>query len=335
LAAKADPIQYLIHKNAWSHISFTYSNATRQRTIYVNGIEVINDIATIPYQVTGGSICLGTNCDEDESSTYALGSLDTFKLWNKTLSPADVQSEYASQAEPKVPLKRYDFEQISPDGNYQESLSGAFDLHTANIALGANGTGVNGGTNKSASFNGTNAYAIGPEINLAGKSFTISFWAKQTATTDPFLRTIFSVCQTPNQSNACLKLQYAESQSGGQLWYDTQDITFTKDNINLSLSTYTHLALVQNFDNPLFPSLTLYRNGIAESWNRDATATRAFEGNAQFCIGVLCDKTQGYLPSGNYFRGQLDEFRIFTKALTASEIGCLSTQSSAHQPCVT
>src|SRR5262249_52765655 len=82
----------------------------------------------------------------------------------------------------------------------------------------------------------------------------------------------------------------------------------------LPINTWTHLAVTYNGS-----ALTLYRNGVA-------VATSAFSGALSPTTGTL---QIGASQFGEYFKGLIDEVRIYNRALTATEIQTIYQQDSA------
>ena len=82
----------------------------------------------------------------------------------------------------------------------------------------------------------------------------------------------------------------------------------------LPTNTWTHLALTYNGS-----TLTLYRNGVA-------VATSNVSGTLSPTTGTLQIGGSQY---GEYFKGLIDEVRIYNRALSATEIQTIYQQDSA------
>src|SRR5262249_8731703 len=82
----------------------------------------------------------------------------------------------------------------------------------------------------------------------------------------------------------------------------------------LSANTWTHLTLTYNGS-----TLTLYRNGVA-------VATSTASGTLSPNSGTL---QIGASQFGEYFKGLIDEVRIYNKALSATEIQTIYHQDAA------
>ena len=82
----------------------------------------------------------------------------------------------------------------------------------------------------------------------------------------------------------------------------------------LPINTWTHLAVTYNGS-----TLTLYRNGVA-------VATSNVSGTLSPTTGTL---QIGASQFGEYFKGLIDEVRIYNRALSATEIQTIYQQDSA------
>jgi hypothetical protein len=76
-------------------------------------------------------------------------------------------------------------------------------------------------------------------------------------------------------------------------------------------NTWQHVAAVYRASDPVFPSVTLYLDGVVVASQSMLPTTKA---RTQFPVYL------GMRPGRNYFRGLLDEFALFNRALSALEI---------------
>jgi hypothetical protein len=195
----------------------------------------------------------------------------------------------------------------------------------ANDSAGTNhGSPVNGvtysasrsGFGQAATFSGVNQYITVPHnavMNIAaGGSLTVSLWVN-----------------TPNPKAAANGSRLVDKQSYGVAdgWtFDTYDIARQGRNVvrlasttigvnstrTFTASTWQHLAFVYTGG-----TVTFYLNGVAS-------------GSAS--VGTLVNNTlplqlgapRGNVTGGEFFQGQMDELRIYNRALTLGEIGNLS-----------
>ncbi|MFH1642459.1 MAG: LamG-like jellyroll fold domain-containing protein, partial [Nanoarchaeota archaeon] len=107
---------------SWTHIGVTYTTNSNNVSIYINGKLVLNESAsTVPVMSNTDNAHIGHYF----SSYYYKGLMDEVRIWNRSLSPAEIQIIYMSN------LKKYNSENwslyinqsknaidILPDGTY-------------------------------------------------------------------------------------------------------------------------------------------------------------------------------------------------------------------------
>ncbi|MFT4547065.1 MAG: hypothetical protein ACI9MB_001011 [Verrucomicrobiales bacterium] len=76
--------------NTWQHVAITYDSATTTRKMFLDGIEVINQVTGISANVLRDSH-IGSGQD-DGANFFWNGLLDDVGLWDEALSQADVQN---------------------------------------------------------------------------------------------------------------------------------------------------------------------------------------------------------------------------------------------------
>ena len=108
---------------------------------------------------------------------------------------------------------------------------------------------------------------------------------------------------------------------------DNSDSQFMRSNSNIPLNTWTHVAGV--FDGS---RMLIYINGVL-----DATQSGVNHGSDSSNTNKIVVGDADYEPYGRYFRGLIDEAKIYNKALSAEEITQLysSQQITPPQPSIT
>jgi len=204
-------------------------------------------------------------------------------------------------------MASYNFEEgsgttvIDKSGNYHTgTITGAATYVTA---------GKNG---KAISFPGASYISINDTNKLdLTTNFTLSAWIKPTSLSG--WRTLILKDAVDHHTyalyaNTHLNTPTAEINTG-TLVYDTQGIS------KIPLNTWTHIAMSYNGS-----TLRLYINGVQVSSRVVSIAAQA--SNGKLYIG-------GNLIWGEYFKGQMDDVRIYNKALNLNEI--TSDMNSAVQ----
>ena len=78
----------VVQSGTWYHLTFWYDWASKNRKIYINGVQVATNTSTAGFQATTGGICLGSWT----GSAYFTGMVDDFQLYHKALSDAEVKN---------------------------------------------------------------------------------------------------------------------------------------------------------------------------------------------------------------------------------------------------
>jgi hypothetical protein len=78
----------VIQSNNWYHLTFWYDWASKNRRIYINGVQVAQDTSTTGFLATTGVICLGSWT----GGSNFTGMVDDFQIYQKALSVAEIQS---------------------------------------------------------------------------------------------------------------------------------------------------------------------------------------------------------------------------------------------------
>jgi regulation of enolase protein 1 (concanavalin A-like superfamily) len=78
----------VLQSNTWYHLTFWYDWASKNRRIYINGVQVAQNTSTIGFLATTGVICLGSWT----GGSNFTGIVDDFQLYQKALSDAEIKS---------------------------------------------------------------------------------------------------------------------------------------------------------------------------------------------------------------------------------------------------
>ena len=190
---------------------------------------------------------------------------------------------------------------------------GAGTTAADNSGTGNNGTLINGATwsttakfGAAASFDGSNDRIDVPDSSSLDLTagMTLEAWVRPTA--NGSYRTVLLKEVTGELAYA---LYAADSDHGGRSsgWNRIGNISHFADGTSaLPLNTYSHIAVTYNGS-----SLVFYVNGVA-------TRSTAVTGNIQTSTMPL--RIGGNTIWGEYFQGQIDELRVYNRALSQNEI---------------
>jgi len=90
----------IINANRWYHIVWTYDNAQKQKTIFVNGVQVTQSALTggVGYGGTGTNTSLGFYNWPSAPSSPLDGWLGRVQMYNRVLAPSEVSQIFSSLA---------------------------------------------------------------------------------------------------------------------------------------------------------------------------------------------------------------------------------------------
>jgi hypothetical protein len=239
---------------------------------------------------------------------------------------------------PGGPLNFY----VAFDGTTTNAAMNAVDSIRANFASdnpltsidGVRGKGVQGENRKFVKYAKPNDWAI------AAQSFTVSTWFKKNGQTQNNNLTngpeyLFSLKSNNghwsggnflfflegNNTACAVKTMICDAgmRDNWMTWEGGNSIP------NLCNNQWNHIAIVYNAANS---SMTLYVNGVANPNVR----TWAGHGNINISNSAITELRVGAGPQNNFntddwlsssFKGGIDQFRMYSKALTAAEIQAL------------
>jgi alpha-tubulin suppressor-like RCC1 family protein len=206
-----------------------------------------------------------------------------------------------------------------------------FDDNATNMLLDSTSNGYNL-TNNGATFDISNyqigngsvyipnnsSYLSNSSIDLSAKSFTVSFWVKFTKSTNAKQFII-------NQGNAysagtffSAYWEYFSSTQGCfKILFLSNDLEGTSMNYTSILNKWVHVAFVLNYSEP--KASYIYVNGVLNA-TRSVSLTTAFAPGT-FRIGL------NSVEPNNTFFGNIDDLRIYYRAITAEEVTAIYNNS--------
>ena len=180
---------------------------------------------------------------------------------------------------------------------------------------GNNGTLTNGPSvypgkvGQALSFDGTDDYVSVPTLPTVVAPYTVSFWMRPTGGL--------------SAENAIVSLRGANSFPRFILFHNNKLLAYagnekyrygTKVFSSSDLNTWWHVVFVVA-DSATLTNWKVYLNGIDDTGNSGANTGTYYDPNTSGAIG--------YSTSGTFFDGQIDEVRIYNRALSAAEIATL------------
>lgn len=309
----------------WNHFAAVWDQDSAANTeIYINGTANNGtDTGTIGNVGSATNIrAIAIGAESDAGNPFD-GKLDEIRIYQRTLSVAEIKSLYDQGSIDKINSSA---SQSQGTGQLGSGVLGYFSLDdntgtsaTDSSTNGNNGTLTNGPTwttgqiGSAVDFDGTDDYVSipdsGPLDMYEGKSFTLTGWFnRDTFTTDDTI-----VAKRNSITNTDAGYVVYVDDTTDKLTFEASDGT---DELQMeSTTTFTstgwnHFALVWSDNSSL--STKLYVNGIQEAvtFTGILAAVNTMVNSVVLAIGAESD-------AGNPFDGKIDEVRVYDWALSA------------------
>lgn len=166
-------------------------------------------------------------------------------------------------------------------------------------------------TDNALDFDGQNDYINIGQPLAAGSSYTIEAWVKYDGSTSAMNivssnKNVFYISN--NKLTAGVN---GPSGSGGGSWAHVQNTN------NLPANKWTHVAVA--FDDPT-KSIKLYQNGVLVATGSTSSSTYTLDVNEPLYIGSHSNNSSLNYSPVSFFKGNMDEVRIWNTVLDASTI---------------
>ncbi len=293
--------------NVWTHLAGTFDRTNL--SLYINGELKVTRISSLGPENSAPLLIGGSG-----SCTPFAGRIDEVSLYNRALTPAEVQQQYAAAshglcAPSCAPLPSGLLAWWRGEGNAQD-VTGAYPglLNGATFASGEAGQGFRlAGTNDSVIL-GTN---VG---NFGSSDFTVEFWMQTSGFNQPVLGK-----HRPCGAGNYWDLKVFEGQILVELATNDTAYAQTASSREVSDGRFHHVAMVRQST-----TLKCYLDG-------------ALEGSITVPVVVLANADPlelglGYMPCPGFpdhtFAGILDEVTLYTRALSDAEIQAVHASGS-------
>jgi len=281
---------YSVQLNQWQHVAVTYDG--KYVKFYINGILNNTHLVSAPGPLgkSSSNLYIGYNSTIYDSNTRAFnGTIDEVRIWNRTLSQAEIQAEMNSSMPVSRPVVSYSFE--------ERSGQNAFDTHIW----------VNGTYGSALSFDGVDDYVkvLDSDSLDIDSAITVSAWIYPTSWSSSNPRIV-------SKETSILATPYAL-----ELKNITKSVTFCID-------SGSGENCVESTSNSISLNNWYYITG---TWN--GTNSKIYiNGNLNASLpqtGVMSKTSNNVLignnPSNNrQFNGTIDEVRIWGRELNSTEI---------------
>jgi hypothetical protein len=309
----------------WTHLVGVFDNVAHELRLYVDGVKVATSTFTAPWDARG-PVRLGDKAISGAPGNFFKGSLDEFGLFNYQLTDDQVlalskQQPITSGGRPAKAIWHLDESADSP----ADRVVGRAQKITAEVHTGVH-LGVAGAAGQAMHMDGSGSYAQTSQPLLDNyQSFTTAFWARLPKDKEP--GATYVALHQAGVHNRGFEVYHSDT---GWVFQrataDTDDATLTRavqpacpttpNCAAAGLGEWTQVVAVYDID---VAQMRLYVNGRL-------VATTPFT-TPWLATGVLTIGASNY-PSGrsNYFRGDLDDMRLYDRALSQHEISTLFIQ---------
>ncbi len=305
----------------WHHVALVRSGSTA--SFYLDGAldkSFTGLVSTVPatnYPCIGSRSASGTGACGGAGSTFQ-GKIDDFRVYSRALTLAQILVLYNSgQATQRVSDNRsltgyWNFDDAS--GTKVGDVSGNGNVGS----ITGSPTWVSGKIGKALSFGGSSDYVKRSGFQVGNtQQRTFSMWFKPTSlSADQYLATI------TNDANN-YKWQYMYLNTTGVLYFMFGDNSFynergyTSNPIVTSTGLWYHIVYVVDVTQSAGSRVKVYVNGVSQALGFDNDSGNAVYDGSDMNIyfGVI-----NYGTLAGYMNGTLDDFRAYSRALTASEV---------------
>ncbi|MFJ4740143.1 LamG-like jellyroll fold domain-containing protein [Streptomyces sp. NPDC088775] len=304
----------------WTHLVGTYSSASKELKLYVQGVLVGTTSYSTPWDARRG-LQIGAGSYSGQTASYFPGAIDDVRIFDKPISETEVTRLHNKQPIGSGRPARAVFPMDEPAG--AKEITGHADVHPA-VLKGDAVTGRPGLDGNALTLDGAGDYAVSgaPHLNNQ-RSFTVSAWAKMPKA-------------KPNHA-AIIATQTGVHKPGFELYYssaydrwvfnqfvsDSSESTIVRamqpEGTTAHGGDWVHLVGVLD---TVVDRLTLYVNG-AEAGQAKASATWYAGGPVQIGAGSYEGQPDSYFP------GQIDDVRLYDRPLSAAEVQQMFRQSPA------
>ena len=317
----------------WEHYVFTFDNSVN--SIYKNGILLHRSGVSTNTTPLNNLFCLGTNASLGGEFN---GKLDDLKIYNVALTDDQVNTLHTNELNSSLPpppsnglLAYYNF---SNNYNSHNGVHNMFEMLGPGYAAPTFTTGKYGQAINLSLANGT-LRSTNSLTNALTESFTVAFWMMPTGTQNNystafeigsscFYRYDFAIPQSYQYGTAIVPTTGASPQ------YRTAYVPKPRDD------RWIHVTMVYTKTSPANggpATLKLYLNqgGLSQILMTQVSTNAIHMFNNVFTIGGGTN-ADGTLNLTKRFKGFIDEFYVYNRALSTSEIARVMNNSQGTLP---
>lgn len=303
--------QTTISTNQWIHTAFVYDSMANIQRIYLNGVLDGEASVTSSLLATTGNFTIGVNEVLDAAASYFQGYIDQLLVTRRAKSSCEILERATLAA-------RFEFDSSSP---YTDSGPNNVSItqSTATIVIGRK--------NQAISFAGTSAsyfQAWGfTSLGITNQPFSIALWIKPYALSGTLLHLSTSSTGT---GSTCFPLLGFDSNGAivAQVLTNAGTVVSVTGPTLPTSSSWTPIIQTWSTTNGLrlYVNGTLVGSGVASTFlGSETTPNYLTLGN---CLNGCSSCTSGSVGSAGPYTGVVDDWHIFNRELTSSDVCTLS-----------
>ena len=305
-------------KNQWHHVVMTYDGATLK--FYLDNVKQSGKSSCCSGKITVKNTPLTIGqAGVGMSQEYFVGMIDSLRIYSKSLSPKEVGMLYS------IGRGRLDCFSSTPSQYiacqtllaYYPFDHGFVDVKGAHDGKSYGGAKISryGGRFKGAAvFDGTGKIVVEAFRNFDwGSAFSVSVWFKRTGGFGNYQ----GIVNTGYYNNGNWEIRMGREMNGemlgGGVITKNSPRTWDYQGIKASKNQWHHV--VMTYDGS---KLNFYLDNVKQSGKSSCCLGNIIVKNTPLTIGQA-----GVGMSAEYFVGMIDSLRLYSKALTASEVELL------------
>jgi len=293
----------LVNNGEWHHVALVYDDDANSLTIYLDGINVGVDTSTTGTQAIGDyQLTIGVSLLAGAPKWFN-GNIADVQIYNHSLSDEEIYSNYLGNRSGDQFVHNVTCEGGTNDKVLWMHFDEDSDMVIDYSGQGNDGTRVNGTSfnascqyNGCAEFDGTNDYiSVSNTISIGTNDFTTESWINLDGIGD------FNWVYEASDANH-FGLSYRKDDSKFRVYLEANEYDFSTP---LTTNVWYHVVVVRSSNN-----LNMYLNGLQIGGTLTASDNVA---STSIVIG-------SQFGSSHFLNGSIDEFRIYNRALTPTEI---------------
>jgi hypothetical protein len=292
---------WLMDSNSWHHLVTTKSSGNY--TTYIDGVKAAQSTGPQTIPSTSSPMTIGMV----ENTGWMSGRIDDIRIYNRALNSDEVS---ILNSETKVDIENGLMAYYSFTGNANDSTTNSNNGLVIKASLAPDRFG---NVDRAYSFNGIDALIqiqSKPYLNLADNEATVAFWAKFDGTSTT--RHVLGKSDGPFNQNKWI------------FYYSTFPDRISLHVNRISGGSTFSAPTPFSYDTTSWHHFAITKSGTTFTSFIDGIPTAQGSGPSQL-PATSAYFTIGSVEGLSWFKGSLDEIRIYNRALTLKEIQALTS----------